>query len=112
MNQWGKSNSIPVYIWIDESMIIHDVRSGLFLEDSTGWVKVAEGYGGKYCYAHGGSFFDKSIQDGRGIPRYKLVDGQVVERTQEEMKADYTPQQQNPTAEDLLQALMEGIENA
>ena len=34
------------------------------------------------------------------------------ERTKEEMDADYTPPEKEVTAEELLEALMEGVENA
>ena len=38
----------------------------------------------------------------RGILRYKLEDGKPVERTQEEMDADYVPPVPAPTAEDRM----------
>ena len=36
--------------------------------------------------------------------RYKLVDGKVAERTQEEMDADYTPPEATPTQLDRIEA--------
>lgn len=59
-----------------------------------------------------GNYLPGPVTDERGIPRYKLVDGEVVERTQEEMDADYVPPMVKPSAEELLDALMEGIANA
>ena len=53
--------------------------------------------------------------DARGIARYAYVpDGSPAwrERTQEEMDADYVPPVSKPSADDLLNALMEGIESA
>ena len=42
--------------------------------------------------------------DERGIYRYKLVDGKPVKRTQDEMDADYTPKEVNPTQLDRIEA--------
>ena len=103
--------SYRVFALTDERDRILDINSDAFLADPAGWTQIDEGVGDRYHHAQG-NYLPKSLYDERGIPRYKLVDGQVVERTQEEMEADYVPQQQNPTAEELLQALMEGIENA
>ena len=53
--------------------------------------------------------------DAHGIARYAYVpDGSPAwrERTQEEMDADYVPPVVQPSAEELLEALMEGIESA
>lgn len=53
--------------------------------------------------------------DARGIARYAYVpDGSPAwrERTQEEMDADYVPPVVQPSAEELLNALMEGIADA
>lgn len=56
-------------------------------EDLTGWVQIDEGAGDKYnlCQSH---YFDGGLHTSDGIPRYKLVDGKAVERTEEEIEAD------------------------
>lgn len=61
------------------------------------------------------------IYDDRMIPKYKLVDGEAIERTPEEMDADYIPPEPNPSdgsteerlaaIEGALMALQEGIDN-
>lgn len=60
------------------------------------------------------------IYDDRRIPKYKLVDGEAVERASEEMDADYIPPQTTDEAtteerltaiENALSALQEGIDN-
>ena len=56
--------------------------------DGDGWIQIDEGYGDKYHHAQN-NYLDKSIMDEHGIYRYKLVDGKPVERTVEEMDADY-----------------------
>ena len=43
--------------------------------------------------------------DERGVYRYKLADGKPIERTQEEMDADYTPPEQRPTTEQRVDVL-------
>ena len=103
--------SYRVFALIDEHNRIIGINSDAFLADTVGWTQIDVGVGDRYHHAQG-NYLPKSLYDERGIPRYKLVDGQVVERTQEEMDADYTPPEVEPTAEELLAALMEGIENA
>ena len=103
--------SYRVFVRPDSSDRIMEINSSAFLSDTTGWVQIDEGTGDHYYHAQG-NYLEKPIYDERGISRYKLVNGSVAERTQEEMDADYTPPQQKPTAEELLEALMEGIANA
>lgn len=105
------TESYRVFVHTDESGRIIDINSDAFLADSTGWVQIDEGVGDKYHHAQG-NYLPKPKCDERGIPRYKLVDGKAQERTQEEIDADYTPPEVEPTAEELLNAMMEGIENA
>lgn len=72
------------------------------IKDFTNWVLIDEGYGDRYNLCQG-NYFDKPIMDDRGIYRYKLVDGKTVERTQEEMDADYAARPApEPTTEELL----------
>ena len=92
-----------VYVKVDESNRITAINSSAFLADVTGWTEIDSGYGDKYHHAQG-NYFDKSLCDERGICRYKLVNGRTVERTQEEMDADYVPPEVKPTdAERILQ---------
>ena len=85
-----------VYVKVDESNRITAINSSAFLSDTTGWVQIDSGYGDRYHHAQG-NYFPKPIMDDRGIYRYKLVDGKPVERTQEEMDADYVPPEVKPT---------------
>ena len=64
-------------------------------------MKIDEGYGDRYHHAQG-NYFDKPIIDDRGILRYKLEDGKPVERTQEEMDADYVQYVPVPTTEERM----------
>lgn len=106
-------NSI-VYIKKDEKNRIVSINSDDFLSDITGWVQIDEGTGDRYHHAQG-NYFPGPLYDDRGIPCYAYVkDGSPKwrERTQEEMDADYVPPVYKPSAEDMLNALMEGIESA
>lgn len=92
-----------VYVKVDESNRVTSINSSVFLADVTGWTEIDSGYGDKYHHAQG-NYFDKPLCDERGICRYKLVNGRPVERTQEEMDADYAPPEVKPTdAERILQ---------
>lgn len=90
-----------VYVKTDEAGRIVGINSNVFLPDLSGWTKIDEGYGDRYHHAQG-NYFDKPIMDWRGIYRYKLVDGKPVERSQEEMDADYAPPVPVPTAEERM----------
>ena len=85
-----------VYVRTDDAGRITAINSSAFLPDITGWTQIDEGYGDKYHHAQG-NYFPQPIMDNRGIYRYKLANGRPVERTQEEMDADYVPPEVKPT---------------
>lgn len=87
-----------VYVKLDDQNRITAVNSSAFLPDVTGWTEIDSGYGDRYHHAQG-NYFDKPIMDERGIYRYKLVDGKPVERTQEEMDADYAARPASPPSD-------------
>ena len=85
-----------VLVRVDDASHITAINSSAFQPDASGWVQIDSGYGDKYHHAQG-NYFDKPLYDERGIYRYKLVNGRPVERTQEEMDADYVPPEVKPT---------------
>lgn len=93
-----------VYVKLDDENRIADVNSSAFLHDVTGWTEIDSGYGDKYHHAQG-NYFPKPIMDMRGIYRYKLVGRKPVERTQEEMDADYVPPVHRPSDKERITAL-------
>lgn len=97
-------NPYIVYAKLDEENRITSVNSSTFLADTTGWMEIDSGFGDKYHHAQG-NYFPHPLYDERGICRYKLVDGKPVERTQEEMDADYVPPEIKPTTEQRVDAL-------
>lgn len=88
-------NPYGVYVKTDETGRITAINSSAFLTDVEGWQMIDEGYGDRYHHAQG-NYFNKPLMDERGVYRYKLVEGEAVERTAEEMDADYTPPEDNP----------------
>lgn len=98
--------SIPylVYVQTDERGRITAVNSSAFVSDDWG-AEIDQGYGDQYHHAQG-NYFPQPIYTEDGIPRYKLQDGQAVERTEEELAADRAEvPAPPPTQEDRLSAL-------
>ena len=93
-----------VYVKPDEKNRIVAINSSAFLTDLTGWVEIGSGFGDKYHHAQG-NYFDQSVYDKRGICRYKLVDGNPVERTHEEMDADVVIPVPKPSDAERIAAL-------
>ena len=96
-----------VYVKPDESGYITAVNSSAFLTDLTGWVEIDSGYGDKYHHAQG-NYFPESIFTEGGAYRYKLVDGEVVECTAEEIakQEEALKPVPAPTTDDVLNALL------
>ena len=100
-----------VYVRVNDTERITAIDSSAFLSDTTGWTEIDSGFGDKYHHAQG-NYFPHPLYDERGICRYKLVDGKPVERTQEEMDADYVEPEIKPTTEqrvDTLEATTDDI---
>ena len=91
-----------VYVKIDKQNRIIAINSSAFLDNVENWIKIDEGLSDKYHHAQN-HYFDKPIFTNYGVPRYKLVDGQPVERTAEEIEADKPkPPLPQPTIKDLI----------
>lgn len=97
-----------VYVKVDGENRILEVNSSDYLQSTEGWIEIDRGFGDKYHHAQC-NYFDKPIMDERGIWRYKLEDGKPVERTQDEMDADYTPPVPKPSDADRIAALEEQL---
>ena len=100
------TDASKVYVLPDADGRITRIDGGITvgnIRDFTGWVLIDEGTGDRYNLCQG-NYLPGPLMDDRGIYRYKLVDGKPVERTQEEMDADYVPPEIKPTdAERILQ---------
>lgn len=119
-------NIYKVYVLPDEDGRITAINSDEFIADLTDWVQIDAGEGDRYHHAQN-NYFPQPIVDDRGIYRYMLQDGEAVERTAEEMDADYVePVEPEPEPSDLegrVQAMeeqlaayeaayVEGVQNA
>ena len=79
-----------VYVYTDRKGRIARCEGGYTIgnvKDFTGWTLIDEGNGDRYnlCQSH---YFKGGLYTEDGIPRYKLVDGKAVERTEDEIAAD------------------------
>lgn len=97
-----------VYVKTDDANRITAVNSSAFLTNTNDWTRIDSGYEVRHHHAQG-NYFDKPITDDRGIYRYKLEDGKPVERTAEEMDADYVPPVQKPSEDERITALEEAL---
>lgn len=80
-----------VYVLTDEKSCIIRCEGGYTNpDDIEGWTQIDEGTGDRYNLCQS-LYFDGGLYTEDGIPRYKLVDGQPVERTKEEIQADRLP---------------------
>lgn len=106
-------NPYIVYVKTNSNGYITAVNSSTFLTDTTDWVEIDSGHGDKYHHAQG-NYFEKPIMTEGGAYRYKLVDGEVVECTAEEIaeqeEALIPDSSSEPTQEERIAALEE--ENA
>jgi hypothetical protein len=97
-----------VYVKVDDKKRITAVHSSAFIPDPSGWIDIDSGFETKHHHAQG-NYFSQPIMDERGICRYKLEDGKPVERTQDEMDADYTPPVPKPSDAERIAALEEEL---
>ena len=94
-----------VYVLVDEDGRILRCDGGYTTPTNLdGWVQIDEGNGDKFnlCQSH---YFESGLYTDDFIPKYKLVDGKVVERTAEEIEADRAAvPAPAPTEQEMLRA--------
>lgn len=94
--------SYGVYIRMDSEGRITAINSDAFLQSMDGWTKIDEGLGDSYHHAQG-NYLPGPLMDRRGICRYKLVEGHVQVRTEEEIEAEAAGlPEPEPSTEELL----------
>lgn len=100
-------NPYIVYVKLNSNGYITAVNSSAFLTNTADWVEIDSGYGDKYHHAQG-NYFPESIYTDGGAYRYKLVDGEVVECTTEEIRGQEEARKPipTPTTDDILNALL------
>ena len=110
------NDTYKVYVKTDTEGRITAINSDAFIpeDDLSNWTQIDEGNGDAYHHAQGNYFTEKPLYEEHGIPNYKLVDGEAVRRTADEIQADidaippppYTPT--NAEIYELLQTLAGG----
>lgn len=78
-----------VFALVNKNGLLLDINSSSFLK-KTDWIEIDAGYGEKYRDAQQ-KYLQGGVLTSDGIPRYKLVDGKPVLRSEDEIKADILP---------------------
>lgn len=77
-----------VFILIDDNNRITRIEGEYTLpQDLTDWIQIDDGYGDKYNLAQT-YYLEKGLTTDDDIYQFKYEDGQIVERTTEEIEAD------------------------
>ena len=79
-----------VYIKIDSENRVTDVNSEIFITDISGWIEIDNGDGDRFTHARG-NYLPEPIITEEGYYRYKYENGNVVERSEEEINSDAFP---------------------
>ena len=79
-----------VYIKIDDKNRVTAISSELFISDTTGWTEIDRGEGDRYVHAQG-NYFPKQLTTSEGYYRYKYDNGNVIERSEDEINLDAFP---------------------
>ena len=99
------TESCKVLVQTDEAGRVTAINSDAFVSGD-GWTAIDEGEGDRYRHAQN-NYLLEPLTDERGVYRYKLVDGLVVQRTQAEMDADFDARPApEPTAEEKERTLL------
>lgn len=99
-----------VYIQIDDASRIIAINSSAFLPSTEGWIEIDRGLGDRYHHAQG-NYLPKPLYEERGIPVYKYVDSEAVERSQEEIDADYHEPVPQPSETDIALVELAALES-
>ena len=96
-----------VYIRIDDANRVTEVNSSAFISDCSGWIEIDRGDGDRHHHAQG-NYLPKPVTDENGVYRYKFENGEISERSADEMAADMpAPAPVPPTNEELAAAIAE-----
>lgn len=105
-------NTSKVYVLIDDRFRIIRCEGGYATpSDLTGWIQIDEGTTDKYNLCNS-NYFDGGLYNSNGIPRYKLVDGAPVLRSEEEIAADRDSMPEPPEPSGDLEERVAALEQA
>ena len=98
-----------VFIKTDSKNRITAVDSEIFISDTSGWMEIDRGDGDKFAHAQG-NYFPKPIMNEKGIYRYKFENGEISERSEDEMAADMPTPEYSVTTEQRMEAMENAME--
>jgi hypothetical protein len=102
-----------VYIRIDDANRVTEVNSSAFISDCSGWIEIDSGDGDRYHHAQG-NYLPKPLTTSEGYYRYKYDNGNVVERSEDEIKSDAFPevisQKKTELSEECEKAIIAGVD--
>lgn len=76
-----------VYVRVDANNIIVDINSDFFIKDFSGWIPIERGNGIAFMHAQN-NYLLNPLRDFNGSANYKMVNGKITERGEEEKKTD------------------------
>ena len=76
-----------VYVRMDENNVIIGINSDFFIKDFSGWTPIERGNGIAFMHAQN-NYLPKPLRDINGSANYKMVDGKITERGEEEKTTD------------------------
>ena len=76
-----------VMIKIDERNRIIAIDSDSFIQDKSEWIEIDRGYGDKYYHAQT-QYLSTPLINLDGFYRYKFINNEILERTEEEIQQD------------------------
>ena len=108
MEEIMREKPYKVLIRADAAGRVVAINSSAFVTDTGGWTEIDSGWGDQYHHAQG-NYLPGPLMDERGVYRYKLEDGAVVERTPEDMDADWVEPEPKPDPEERLRVVEETL---
>ena len=98
-----------VYIKTDSKNRITGINSELFIDDVSGWTEIDSGDGDKFAHAQG-NYLPLPLIDENGCYRYKFENGEISERSADEMAADMPAPEYSVSTEQRLEAMENAVE--
>ena len=106
-------NSYIVYVKIDENNRIIDINSSAFVSDVLAWTEIDSGEGDRFHHAQG-NYFPKPLTTPEGYYRYKYDNGNVIERSEDEINSDAFPdiisQKKSELSAECEKAIIAGVD--
>lgn len=79
---------VTVYVKCTDG-VITAIDSNIFISDTTEWIQIDAGTGDQFAHAQS-QYLPLGLIDSNGLYNYKLVNGAVVERTEEDKQPELT----------------------